>query len=73
MLPATKLDNPPPRRAAFRPAVIRGTRPVLNIVKLEGAMMALEGYVDCHLAAVEGAELAPSIFDDELDPRLEVA
>lgn len=65
MLPATKLDNlSPPRGAARRPVVINGTRPALNIVRLEFAMEALEGYVDSHLADLEAVDKIPSTHSD---------
>jgi hypothetical protein len=73
MMPAAKLDNPPPRRAPFRPARVRCVRPGVDIARLEGAMKALEGYVDILLAVVEGVDRAPSIYDDELDPRVACA
>jgi hypothetical protein len=71
VLPTREIEKPAQRpRTAFRPTLIDGARPALDLGRLTAVMASLEGYIEASMIAFQELEPPPSISDDALDIRL---
>jgi hypothetical protein len=71
VLPATKAELPASDpRAAFRPTVLDGARPALDLAQMTAVMEAFEDYVDASFIEFEGVDQPAFVYDEALDLRL---
>jgi hypothetical protein len=71
VLPATKTHVPASDpRAAFRPTILVGARPALDLEQVTDVMEAFEDYVDASFIEFEGVDQPAFVYDEALDLRL---
>jgi hypothetical protein len=71
VLPASDMAEPAPgRQTSFRPTVINGARPALDLEQMTAVMEALEDYAAASLIAFEGLDPPAQVSEEALALRL---